>query len=220
MTLTHDLGTMTPHDPHAVTPRADLGQPSAVQALLHDLRQPLEAILLFAGAAGGDPVRRLEAIEIQAQWMAALVEEVLGSRPRRSIQCLDVSALTMAAVARARATARCELDFVGDPELYALVDEVGLGRAIACVVDNAIRAAGQGGHVLVTVSAHDHVIAISVCDDGPGPGRIEPHTCLGLTITRAALSSFGGTFELMERTVGGTCALITLPSLTMRVSTP
>ena len=54
------------------------GEIDTVRALLHDLRQPLAAILLLAGTEGGDVGRKMEGIAGQARWLADLVETVLS----------------------------------------------------------------------------------------------------------------------------------------------
>jgi K+-sensing histidine kinase KdpD len=80
------------------------------------------------------------------------------------------------------------------------------------VLDNAVRAAGPGGHVTVEVSATALEITIRVIDDGPGLGNVPTNNSLGLTITRALVSACGGGFELKPGTPGGAVARIVLPS--------
>jgi signal transduction histidine kinase len=48
-----------------------------------------------------------------------------------------------------------------------LAPPVALGRAVSCVLDNAVRAAGPGGQVTVEVTGTDSEITIKVIDDGP-----------------------------------------------------
>lgn len=58
------------------------GEPTGldpVQALCQDLRQPLAAIRLLAGAEGGHLQFRLDAILAQAEWLSDIVEGVVGS---------------------------------------------------------------------------------------------------------------------------------------------
>ena len=59
------------------------GEIDTVRALLHDLRQPLAAILLLAGTEGGDVGRKMDGIAGQARWLAELVETV-SARPLRT----------------------------------------------------------------------------------------------------------------------------------------
>jgi Signal transduction histidine kinase len=93
----------------------------------------------------------------------------------------------------------------------AVAAPVALSRAVSCVLDNALRAAGPDGHVTVDVTGTGHEIIIQVIDDGPGLGYVPIHNSLGLTITRALVSACGGGFELKPGIAGGMNARIVLP---------
>jgi signal transduction histidine kinase len=100
---------------------------------------------------------------------------------------------------------------VPGPAVHVWARPVALGRALDCVLDNACRAAGATGHVVVEVTGTGAGQAlVSVVDDGPGPGRIPPGTMLGLTTTRAMLAACGGNFELTGPPDGGAEARVTL----------
>ncbi|WP_425565344.1 ATP-binding protein [Pedococcus aerophilus] len=86
-----------------------------------------------------------------------------------------------------------------------------LGRALACVLDNAVRAAGGEGHVTVTVHTDGAGVHVTVRDDGPGLGRIASVTSLGLTTTRAMVAACKGSFRLYTADEGGVIADICLP---------
>jgi signal transduction histidine kinase len=93
---------------------------------------------------------------------------------------------------------------------------VALSRALACVLDNAVRAAGDGGHVTVRVDADHDGVHLSVVDDGPGLGKIASRTSLGLTTTRAMVAACNGTFDLHGGPDGGVVADIRLTSSGLR----
>lgn len=202
--LLHDVPTTAPQ---AAAPRSV----DTVRALCHDLRQPLAAILLLAGAEGGDVRRRLDGILDQAQWLADMVEGVIGGAADDPPRSVDVADLTSACVLRARHTAGCEIGFIGTDRVVAVAAPVALGRAISCVLDNAVRAAGSGGYVTVGVTCTAQEIIVRVIDDGPGLGHVPTQNSLGLTITRALVSACGGGFELKSGTSGGAIARIVLP---------
>jgi two-component sensor histidine kinase len=63
------------------------------------------------------------------------------------------------------------------------------------------------------VTAKVHEITIQVIDDGPGLGYVPIHNSLGLTITRALVSTCGGGFELEPGNARGMTARIVLPDL-------
>jgi signal transduction histidine kinase len=87
-----------------------------------------------------------------------------------------------------------------------------LRRALMNVVDNAVRAAGPRGRVLVTVRPGPASVRILVEDDGPGFGKVDGGTGLGLVITRQALEALGGGLSILlpSREAGG-CVALSLP---------
>ena len=184
-----------------------------VRALCHDLRQPLLAILLLAGCEGGDVRHRLDGILDQAQWLSDMVEGVIGGAADDWPIVVDVSDLAFRCVLRARPTATCRIGFVGTDTTMSVASPVALSRAISCVLDNAVRAAGPRGQVGVGVTGTDSEITIRVLDDGPGLGQVPTNNSLGLTITRALVSACGGAFELRPGPIGGVVAQIVLPAV-------
>src|SRR5665647_3341947 len=126
---------------------------------------------------------------------------------------VDVAELSYRCVQRARPTATCRIAFFGCDNASTAATPVALGRAITCVLDNAVRAAGPGGQVTVDVTATDVEITIRVIDDGPGLGKVPRNNSLGLTITRALVSACGGAFELIPGAESGMVARIALPAM-------
>ena len=192
-------------------PRPDAGgEIDTVRALLHDLRQPLAAILLLSGAEGGDNARKMDLISGQARWLADLVETVLVDASEDDVESTDLTTLVRRTVDRAQVTAACpiKIDVVGAPQAWAR--PVALGRALSCVLDNAVRAAGVEGHVTVAVHTDGAGVHVTVRDDGPGLGRIASVTSLGLTTTRAMVAACKGSFRLYTADEGGVIADICL----------
>lgn len=183
-----------------------------VRALCHDLRQPLAAILLMAGADSGDIRRRMDGILDQAQWLAELVEGVIGGAADDRPTSVDVVDLASHCALRAQFTADCEICFLGTQSALAVAAPVALSRAIGCLLDNAVRAAGPRGHVTVEVTGTADEIIIRVIDDGPGLGHVPVNNSLGLSITRALVSACGGAFELKPGPARGMVARIVLPA--------
>ena len=183
-----------------------------VRALCHDLRQPLAAIMLLAGSEGGDVRRRMDGILEQAQWLSDMVEGVIGGAAEDLPANLDVVELASRCVQLAQPTATCQVSFAGADRALAVAAPVALSRAVSCVLDNAVRAAGPGGQVTVEVTGTDAEVTIRVIDDGPGLGHVPTNNSLGLTITRALVSACGGAFELRPGTTSGMVAQIVLPA--------
>ena len=114
---------------------------------------------------------------------------------------------------RAQPTARCEIECIGIERAIAVVAPVALSRAVSCVLDNAVRAAGPGGHVSVAVNGTDSEVTIQVIDDGPGLGKVPTNNSLGLSITRALVCACGGAFDLRPGPARGVIARIVLPAM-------
>ena len=188
-----------------------------IRGLCHDMRQPLAAILILAETAGGDPQRRLDLIADQAQWLARLVDDVLVDAASDDADLVDVTACAAVAVDGARPSAACRLVLRSTAVVEATARPVALTRAISCLVDNAVRAAGTGGTVWVSVGAHpDGGVTVTVRDDGPGLGHVAARSSLGLSISRALVASFGGSLELRPRAAGGVIATIAVPGVRTR----
>jgi signal transduction histidine kinase len=140
-----------------------------------------------------------------------MVEGVIGDAPDDSDGRVDVGHLVAHCVHRARSTAMCHIGFVDADRAMAVASPVALTRAVSCVLDNAVRAAGPGGQVTVEVTGTDSEITLRVIDDGPGLGHVPTNNSLGLTITRALISACGGVFDLKPGRAGGVVARIVLP---------
>lgn len=192
------------------------GEIDTVRALLHDLRQPLAAILLLSGTDGGDVGRKMEGIAGQARWLADLVETVLSEAADDDVTTTDVTDLVTTAVARAQATTSCEILVEAEdaPEVWAR--PVALCRALACVLDNAVRAAGECGRVVVGIHADRGAVHLTVADNGPGLGHVAARTSLGLTTTRAMVAACSGSFELYAGPGGGAVADICLVQVALQ----
>ena len=138
--------------------------------------------------------RRVVVINLWASWCAPCREEAP-----------DLRRLWLAYRAKG-------IGFIGIDPAMAIAAPVALSRAVSCVVDNAVRAAGPGGQVTVDVNASCNEVTILVIDDGPGLGKVATNNSLGLTITRALVSACGGAFELRAGSAGGAVARIVLPA--------
>ncbi len=187
-----------------------------VRALLHDLRQPLAAILLMAGAEGGDDRRKLDVIAGQARWLAELVEVGLSDAANDDVASIEVAEVVQDAVERAQATTTCTISVLAAPEVRAWARPVALSRALGCVIDNAVRAAGEDGHVAVEVFEDLEGVHVRVTDDGPGLGHVESRTSLGLTTVRAMVAACDGAFTIRNGEQHGAVADICLAGTGLR----
>ena len=98
------------------------------------------------------------------------------------------------------------------PAVNIKVSETPVWRALANVVDNATRAAGEAGRVEVVIGQASQTV-IDVIDDGPGFGNGPRGTAsLGLRVATSLLESCGGSLEVHSPAAGGTRVRIALPA--------
>lgn len=107
-----------------------------------------------------------------------------------------------------------------------------LQQVVYNLVANASRFIGEGGHVIIRLEGLADRSVISVLDDGPGFGTIDPKllftrffrgdnsrarntggTGLGLAIAKSIVEAHDGTIEALNRAEGGACFIVTLPSI-------
>lgn len=190
--------------------------PDAVTSLCHDLRQPLAAILLvaedFAQPDGSlDP--RLLLIQREARFMADAVKEVLVQHQVSRDAETDIRAVVNEAVARAQPTTSSELRVELGTERRVALSSVALGRALSCLLDNAIRAS-SGTPITTIARDRGPRTEIVVIDQGAGLGNVTTVHGLGHRIVRSLIEPAGGSLTLSPGRAGGAVATLTLPNVT------
>jgi signal transduction histidine kinase len=194
------------------------GRSKALAALCHDLMQCVSAALLLTQLPEDDVSldevrRRFSLIERTLQHAAALLETAgMEMAPRR--WWLDLGALAtecahMADVAR---RVKVERELRDRPALVR-GDPLLLHRALDNMIDNASRAAGETGLVVVRVGGDDDQTWVEVVDDGPGFGEIEHGTGQGLTVVSSAARACGGRLEISSGPGPGTTVRLAFPRL-------
>jgi signal transduction histidine kinase len=204
----------------------------------HELRSPLASMRTQLEVAqhlgeGGELATDLLADVVR---LSTLVEDLLllaraGSDTRHppTRESLDVRALLVATAER-YAGARVPVSVAAGPAVYANVNSEELRRALANLVDNAVRHADS--QVVLAVRAGGGGAVLTVIDDGPGIPAEERErvferfarlddardrdaggTGLGLAIVRELLHRSGGSISLQDNPSGpGLTAEVRLPS--------
>jgi signal transduction histidine kinase len=191
---------------------------------VHEIRQPLSAVLALAEAAAtvsDEPA-------VTKVFLDQIVEQVHeASEVASSVLMLPVAA--PAALAPSAVPVGEVVDSVlqsvrirwkGRLVHQGALDGVTtrghrgqIRRSVGNVVENAVRAAGPRGQVMVTERLDGDWIRIIVEDDGPGFGRIQSGSGLGLAVTRANLRAIGGSLSIGVRSsLGGARVAICLPA--------
>jgi signal transduction histidine kinase len=228
--------------------RNDTSRRRFFQDAAHEMKTPLAVIEATASAVIDgvyEPdARHLETIRSQARLLGRVVDDLrtislaeAGALPLRlePVPLGDVLS-TIGTAFAAQAGAAGVMLSIGIADGAAIVvtaDRERLGQAIAALVDNAIRFAPSGGHVLLrggrSLGASNHA-RVEVLDDGPGVAaddmvhvfdrfyqadasrdRGSGTTGLGLAITRAIVEAHGGSTGVDNPAEGGARFWIDLP---------
>ena len=221
---------------------AALGRVAA--GVAHEIRNPIASMRLRAeNALVGDESRRrraLDSILRQIARLDRLLSELLAMTQERTPEPepVDLAGFLQSIlhdhedVARA---AHVALQLDAPDACIVRLDPGLIRRAMASLLENAIRATPAGGRVIVT--GDDDLMAgrleISVADNGPGiaprlreklfepfvTGRADG-TGLGLAIARELVTAHGGTLMLTDNaSETGACFTLTLPQKTAETLT-
>jgi signal transduction histidine kinase len=191
--------------------------PNDVYDLFHDLRQPVAAIGALVAAAETiegipDEVnRRLEQIREESRRISALIRQAQAESMEP--EPLDAGALTIRLGESFEASTGSTIQIVADADATVVADGTALTRALGNLIDNAMRAAGPAGNVLVTVQARGAWVQFDVHDSGPGFGEGPKGTLgLGLKVVEWFAAMHEGTMTVDRSHLGGTLVRLRLPA--------
>ena len=129
--------------------------------------------------------------------MLHLLRDSMDREPRP--ETVEVRALVGEIVSVANARSQTTVTMKHGPQRWLCTHPAALWRAVANVVDNAVRAAGPAGEVEISVLDKSPTVVIDVVDDGPGFGKGPAGTAsLGLGITTALAAQCGGRVEVLS----------------------
>ena len=209
--------------------------------LSHELRTPLTVVrgaaeLLADGSAG--PMNEMQlkfakTIAENSNQVIEMAEDMLAEIRMESdlfnlrLKRVEMRELVRHNVAQLRRfhSAPIRLENHGAP-IHMSVDPRLMGQAIANVINNAARHAGDGVSILVSVQDSDEDVTIAVVDDGRGMtpeekerlfipfdtgGSLRPGTGLGMMLTQKILRLHGGTILVDTIASKGTTFYLTIP---------
>jgi two-component system sensor histidine kinase FlrB len=215
---------------------AAMGEMAA--GLAHQLRTPLAAALLYAGAlenprlqegerarCGARVIERLQHLERLIRDMLTFVRgEASGGETIPVPELLAEAAQVFEPLARRR-----EVIFVvGDDSIGAAVsgNRKALSGALVNLMENALDACADNGRIEIGAHFADGMVCIRVCDNGRGMDAatqarlFEPFfttraegTGLGLAIARGVARAHGGGIEVKSAPGAGAVFRLTLPAV-------
>lgn len=211
-----------------VTPRVDGDRdPVALglQQISHDIRHELGTIMLLASLLaeapdiGPDSALRARQIQGEVRWLEELhraYEEAVAAQPGQLTPAplgrIRLDTLAGEVVAAMRSSTLTRITFTAT-EAWARMDRLAYWRALRNLICNAVRAAGDGGHVEVWVSATGGRAAVVIEDDGPGLGAIPAGPgSLGLGIARNQAAMYGGWLKISRSRMGGCRVCLSFPA--------
>ncbi|MBI5069574.1 MAG: HAMP domain-containing histidine kinase [Deltaproteobacteria bacterium] len=211
----------------------DRERATMLAGIAHEVRNPLGAMGLFAGALASDLAGRPEAahvarIQAELAALARLVEDFLDYARARPLAPEEIDAAELAAELAALAGPLASergvpLGASGDGRFRG--DRHLLRRAGLNLLRNAVEASPPGQPVEVAVAVRGGEAALEVRDRGPGLSAeaaarlFEPFfttkergTGLGLALAQQAALAHGGRLEVGPRPGGGAEARLVLPA--------
>ncbi|MDB5693036.1 MAG: hypothetical protein JWO81_2099 [Alphaproteobacteria bacterium] len=201
---------------------------SVVGALAHDLRTPLSR-LNFHLAGVPDELRGKAEAEIaeMEQMIAATLEFVENETRLHPGELVDLALLVEGVVDDLADLGR-DVRIERVAPATVLGDTLLLKRLFGNLINNAVF---YGGRATVTLEAGHGQAVVEVADEGPGLSAADLERAfepfyraeasrnrstggmgLGLAIVKAAAERHGGAVTLFNRTQGGLCARVTLPT--------
>ena len=211
--------------------------------IAHDLRSPVTRIRGIAEGAVVGKACEAEQAEVlgviveECDHLLSLVNTLLDiSESEAGINTLRLEETDIAGLVRQAAevfkgeaedrgiTLALEIEAV--PRLA--IDVRKIQRALANLIDNALKYSARGGGVFLTLAEDDASVNIEVCDGGVGiddadmpnifqrfyrgdQSRSQPGSGLGLSLAQAFVKSHGGDITVVSRPGHGSTFTITLP---------
>jgi signal transduction histidine kinase len=204
----------------AYVPVPEQRQPSEsnvdeLATLCHDLRQCVTAGLLLTqlpkdNVLDNETKRRFELIQLTLTHAGELLERAtVEEAPKHWV--LDLADLVEECTRVAEFSHKVRLEVELSEPAMVCGDPLLLHRAIDNMIDNAGRAAGESGDIVIRVGAAGDKAWIEVADDGPGFGRIQHGTGQGLSVITSAVRACDGRLEITSGPGPGTAVRVTLP---------
>jgi signal transduction histidine kinase len=208
---------------------------SGIRDVLHDLGHQMMTVSLLAealdsvlpeGEQAGEAARRQAALIAHETVRAMnMIADVVVAAPAAQPgstgpQLIDVRELAAEVVRLGQLRYAASVQLQPGPAVFMSVDPMLVWRVLTNLADNAARAAGPDGHVVIRIGRAAGTV-IEVTDDGDGFGS-GPHGLAGrgLSLVAQLVAATGGELDVqpgsdggsrVRATFGGRCDRIVLP---------
>jgi signal transduction histidine kinase len=188
----------------------------AVRGLLHDLGHQLLTLSLLAdsvrddNALTADSRQRLELVMQEMLRIADIIADSMPTEPGpEESSRTDVRVLANEVAQLADLAYDTTVTVAPGNSAVVQISASLLWRVLANLVDNAVRAAGPGGHVDIRIE-HERGTVLEVTDDGPGFDAGPPGAAgIGLSVVHQLLATTDGHLDVSEAPTGGACVRVT-----------
>jgi signal transduction histidine kinase len=195
-----------------------------IAAISHDLRTPITRLKLRAEFVDDDEqrIKMLSDLDEMEAMIASTLAFARDDAAREVRRPLDLALLLEVLCDEFDAR------YQGPANLTINAGVSGLKRAFANLLENARK---YGGGAEVALRAEDEQIVVTIMDNGPGIPEAEMDrvfapfyrletsrnrdtggTGLGLSVARSAIRAHGGDIALTNRSEGGLCVTVVVPS--------
>jgi two-component system sensor histidine kinase CpxA len=216
------------------------GQKRFLGDAAHELGSPVARIQFGLGILEqrleGDNQERVQDVMEDVEEMSKLIRELLAfSRAEMNSGAVELDQVLLLPVAEAavrrEGTLAVQIDIQVDPELSALASADLLTRALANLLRNAVKYAGEAGPIIVIAEKKEGQVMLTVRDSGPGVAeeyldrlfdpffRPEPSrdrdsggVGLGMAIVKTCVSACQGSVTAENREPTGFAVTICLES--------
>lgn len=211
---------------------------NTTKQIVHDIRSPLAALNMIIGSSFTLSEDARTIVRAAAQRINDIANGLLaqGEKNKRAglsgVQLLSstLDSITSEKRGQFRSNPNIEIDLRLTSEsygLFTLIDLQEIKRTVSNLIDNAVEAVGEKGHVQVSLKRNQStLVQIFITDNGPGiPQEILPKlgnrgvtigkegrgSGLGLYHARTTLESWGGSLKIDSEEGKGTSVILTLP---------
>lgn len=220
------MSTATPIDDATAPPDARLDDACKLRGLLHDMQQPLAVVgLLLELIARSDELpdgvlSRVQLAACETKSALGLLAGEMSARGQLSPvvpvdvhdnEPCDVGTVVRELLATRTAVTAARVHVVHRSAPLVTLPASAVRRTLDNVVQNAMRAAGPGGMVRITVSRVRLAAVIDVEDSGPGFGMISRGSGIGLLSAVGMISAAGGSVTFGSSRLGGSRVSVKLP---------